>query len=129
MDNFKNRLLLFTEYSDLSSASKINRIGGKRVYHDHKFGIYYEGNCHKCISVGVIQIFLFLFRRNNFHQEEKNIVDYLKESIKSSEYKFRSTNIICNTFNLPEERVRNICNRSKKIRRNEKKEDTWTLKK
>ena len=83
------------------------------------------------VSAGVaIQIINFVSKYINFYHEEKIIVDFLKESIKSSKYPkgFRSTIIICNAVNLPEERVRYICNRSKKIRRNEKEKESWTLK-
>lgn len=83
------------------------------------------------VSAGVaIQIINFVSKYINFYQEEKIIVDFLKESIKSpkSPKGFRSTIIICNAVNLPEERVRYICSRSKKIRRNEKEKESWTLK-
>jgi len=80
------------------------------------------------VSAGVaIQIINFVSKYINFYQEEKIIVDFLKESIKSSKYTFRSIIIICNAVNLPEERVRYICSRSKKIRRNEKEKESWTL--
>lgn len=81
------------------------------------------------VSAGVaIQIINSVSKYINFYQEEKIIVDFLKKSIKSTDWTFRSTIIICNAVNLPEERVRYICNRSKKIRRNELKRETWTLK-
>ena len=81
------------------------------------------------VSAGVaIQIITIASKYFNFYQEEKIIVDFLKESVKSSKYTFRSTIIICNAVNLPEERVRYICHRSKKIRRNVKEKESWTLK-
>ena len=81
------------------------------------------------VSAGVaIQIINIASKYINFYLEEKIIVDFLKESVKSSKYTFRSTIIICNAVNLPEERVRYICHRSKKIRRNEKEKESWTLK-
>ena len=81
------------------------------------------------VSAGVaIQIINIVSKYINFHQEEKIIVNFLKEAIKEYHKGFRSTIIICNAVNLPEERVRYICNRSKKIRRNEKEKESWTLK-
>ncbi len=81
------------------------------------------------VSAGVaIQIINFVSKCIDFYHEEEIIVDFLKESIKKYPKGFRSTIIICNAVNLPEERVRYICNRSKKIRRNERKRETWKLK-
>ena len=81
------------------------------------------------VSAGLgIQIINILSTKYNFYRESKNIVDFLETSKNSTDFNFRSTTIICNAVNLPEERVRYICNRSKKIQRNETVKETWRLK-
>jgi hypothetical protein len=82
------------------------------------------------VSAGVaIQVVNLASKKFNFRQEEKAIVDFLKKSSKSSRYTpVSSTIIICNAVNLPEERVRYICNRSKEIQRTEQENESWTLK-
>ncbi|MCK4732199.1 MAG: hypothetical protein KAT65_07040 [Methanophagales archaeon] len=82
------------------------------------------------VSAGVaIQVVNIASKKFNFRQEEKAIVDFLKKSSKSSRYTpVSSTIIICNAVNLPEERVRYICNRSKEIQRTEQENESWTLK-
>ena len=82
------------------------------------------------VSAGVaIQVVNLASKKFNFRQEEKAIVDFLKKSSRSSRYTpVSSTIIICNAVNLPEERVRYICNRSKEIQRTEQENESWTLK-
>jgi len=60
-----------------------------------------------------------------FIRDEKRIVKFFNEKIMNDE--FRNTYRIASEVNLTEDRVRYICSNSKEIKRNEKKDEVWSL--
>jgi len=93
------------------------------------WGYVIEGIIIGVSAAGAIQLINFVASICNFSREEKKIIDFLKKENVTSGENFRSTIIISNGVNLPYERIRYICARSKKIRRNAKEKESWTLKK
>jgi hypothetical protein len=61
-----------------------------------------------------------------FCRDEKRILKFFKDH-ENDDYEFRKTFRIASEVNLTENRVIYICSNSEKIKRNEKKEETWEL--
>ena len=59
--------------------------------------------------------------------DTNKIISYLQESLKTTDYKFRSNHAITSDTNLSEERVRNLCSKSKAIKRNTSEKESWQL--
>jgi len=59
--------------------------------------------------------------------DTNKIIKYLTGSLKTTEHTFRSNHAISSGTNLSEERVRNLCSKSKTIKRNTNKKESWQL--
>lgn len=57
----------------------------------------------------------------------QSILKFLRNSKESTEFSFRSNYAIASATNLSEDRVRKLCSKSKKIKRNEKEKESWKL--
>lgn len=56
-----------------------------------------------------------------FKSEEKRIIAFLEVTKNETDKLFRTTHRISSEFNITEEKVRTVCAKSKKIRRNQEK--------
>ena len=55
------------------------------------------------------------------------IIKYLQYSGESKSYRYRSSQAISSETDISEERVRNLCSRSKKIKRSSRDKESWRL--
>ncbi len=58
---------------------------------------------------------------------ENKIIEFLEKSQKEYGYEYRTTHAISSEINISEEKIRNLCNKSKRIKRNQKEKETWRL--
>ena len=63
----------------------------------------------------------------NEHRDSQAIYNFLLTSKEGTNFSFRSTEAISSHTRLSEERVADLCSKHKKIRRNEKEKQSWTL--
>jgi hypothetical protein len=75
--------------------------------------------------VGVL--ILGIFGLLKFKRDEKIVTKFLKNSGVETSHTFRTTHAISSATNLSEERIRNVCSKSSKIRRNQKEKGSWKL--
>ena len=75
--------------------------------------------------VGVL--ILGLFGLLKFKRDEKIVTEFLKNSGVDNSHTFKTTNAISSDTNLSKERIRNVCSKSSKIRRNQKEKGSWKL--
>jgi len=61
------------------------------------------------------------------HRDSKKIYKFLLASKLNTDFTFRTTHAIASKCNLTEDRVEALCASHKKIRRNEKEKQSWTL--
>ena len=59
--------------------------------------------------------------------DTSTIISFLKNSVKTTDNTFRSSHAISSETNLSEERVRNLCSKSKLIKRNTNERESWQL--
>ena len=80
------------------------------------------------LLVTLIAAFVFsVINIIRFKVYESKIVDYLLKSRRDTPHSFRSTNAISSDINLSEDRIRKVCGKSKKVRRNQKSKESWCL--
>jgi len=60
-------------------------------------------------------------------KETKEIINFLKDSGLKTKYKFRTNHAISSHINFTEERVRELCSKSKNIKRNTNAKESWRL--
>ncbi len=77
-------------------------------------------------GIAVIIIIGFVKMVKNKSDTNK-IISFLQTSLNTTGYTFRSNHAISSDTNLPEERVRNLCSKSKKIKRNTNEKESWQL--
>lgn len=75
----------------------------------------------------VVSLCLCFIRFLRNVKDTKKIINYLKNSKEKTGYSFRSNHAIASDTHLTEERVRTLCSRSKKVKRNEKEKESWKL--
>lgn len=81
-----------------------------------------------CTIIGAAFI-IFIIKKIIDVIDTKSIINFLKSSEKDSTFTFRSTHSISSKSNISEERVRELCSKSKKISRNTQSKESWSLKK
>ena len=59
--------------------------------------------------------------------DTNKIIAFLQTSSNSTDYTFRSNHAIAAETNLSEEKVRNLCSKSKAIKRNTNEKESWQL--
>ena len=75
--------------------------------------------------IGALLLWFISFIR--LKADESKIVKFLMKSQKETQHTLRSTNAISSDLNLSEDRLRKICSKSKKVRRNQKDKESWCL--
>lgn len=72
-------------------------------------------------------IWLISWLRSN--NDTKKIISYMEESREKTSHVFKSTHAISSAINISEEKVRKICSKNTKIKRNEKEKEkeSWRL--
>lgn len=75
--------------------------------------------------IGVL--ILGLFGWIKFKRDEKIVTDFLKKSGVETNHTFRSTHAISSATNLSEERIRKVCSKCSRIRKNQKEKESWKL--
>lgn len=80
------------------------------------------------VIVALIVAFIFwVIRHFKFKHDEKTLINFLGESKRETSHTFRTTHAISSATNLSEERIRKVCNKSKKITRNQREKESWKL--
>lgn len=79
------------------------------------------------VSSLVVALLYWLVKAFRDWKDTKAIIAFLEESKSSTHFTFRSNHAIASAINLGEERVRKLCSRSRKIRRNKKEKESWRL--
>ena len=59
--------------------------------------------------------------------DTNKIISFLEASANDTDFTYRSNYAISSETNLSEERVRKLCSKSKKIKRNTKEKESWRL--
>lgn len=62
-----------------------------------------------------------------FKRDEEIVTKFLKNSGVNNSHTFKTTNAISSATNLSKERIRNVCSKSSRIRRNQKEKGLWKL--
>lgn len=74
----------------------------------------------------IVGVKTFLHKLMKFKMDESAIVRFFEGS--SDDYTFRSTEAICAGTDIPMGRITVVCLKSKLIKRNAKKKESWCLK-
>jgi hypothetical protein len=72
-------------------------------------------------------LILGIFGWLKFKRDEKVVTRFLKNSGVETDHIFRKTHAISSATNLSQERIRKVCSKSSKIRRNQKEKESWKL--
>jgi len=75
------------------------------------------------IGVLILGIFGWL----KFKRDEKVVAKFLKNSGVETSHTFRTTHAISSATNLSQERIRKVCSKSCKIKRNQKEKESWKI--
>ncbi len=78
-------------------------------------------------SALVVAILLGVFKVISDKRDTNTIIAFLKDSEAATEDRFRSNHAIASDTNLSEERVRKLCSKTNRIRRNPKEKESWCL--
>ncbi len=79
------------------------------------------------VSGLIVAILLGAWKVAHDRRDTNKIVTFLKNSEATTENTFRSNHAISSNTNLSEERVRKLCSKSNKIKRNTKEKESWRL--
>ena len=82
---------------------------------------------HGVLATIIGVIILGVFGWLKFKRDEKIVTRFLKSAKVEPGHAFRSTRAISSAINLSHERIKKVCSKSQKIKRNEKEEDSWRL--
>ena len=138
-ENFKNSINTILDNFDLYIDSELNNYSNELKEKESKISklaIEVEkrqnnttNNFFLNLIAGLFSVFiLWLIRFTKKKIDEIKTVNFLKKSSGSTSYKFRSTHFLASHLNMTENKIRQICNSSRKISRNSKKKETWKLK-
>jgi hypothetical protein len=72
-------------------------------------------------------LILGIFGLLKYKRDEKIVTRFLENSGIETSHTFRTTHAISSATNLSERRIRNVCNKSSRIRRNKKEKGSWEL--
>lgn len=86
-----------------------------------------NGIVQSVIAALILTGIAFLYKRQQFRNDEAKILNFLNESSETTDHTFRSIEAITSETNLSEERVKTICDTSSKITRNKKEKESWRL--
>lgn len=82
------------------------------------------------IGIGVavvVSILGWLYKLVMFKKDEKSILEFLKQSQNNTDHNYRSSEAIASHTNLTIERASKVCSKSKKVHRNTKEKESWSL--
>lgn len=75
--------------------------------------------------IGVIILGVFGWLK--FKRDEKIVTEFLKKAEVETGHAFRSTHAISSAIDLSHERIKKVCSKSPKIKRDEKEKESWKL--
>ena len=79
------------------------------------------------IIVVIAGALVWLFKWFQDKRDRDKIYKFLRRSAKERGWVFRTTHAISSGTKIPENRVSKLCNRDKRIKRNEKEKESWRL--
>lgn len=84
------------------------------------------------IVQGVLAIFigafiLGIFGWLKFRRDEKIVTEFLKKSGVETQHDLRTTRAISSATTLSEKRIRKVCSKSSRVRRDHKEKGSWIL--
>ena len=79
------------------------------------------------VSTLVVAILLGIWKVFRDKKDTGKIVFFLRNSKATTDNTFRSNHAISSGTNISEERVRNLCSKCEKIKRNELEKESWRL--
>lgn len=75
----------------------------------------------------LIPAILFVAKKLENKWRTNKIINFLTESIQTTTYNFRSTHVISVNTNIPTNDIRDLCSKSKRVKRNTLKKEIWRL--
>jgi hypothetical protein len=79
------------------------------------------------IIVAIAGALAWLFKWLQDRRDKDKIYKFLRRSAKERGWVFRTTHAISSITKIPEHRVSKLCNRDKRIKRNDKEKESWRL--
>ncbi len=79
------------------------------------------------IIVAIAGALAWLFKWLQDKRDKDKIYKFLRRSAKERGWVFRTTHAISSGTKIPGNRVSKLCNRDKRIKRNEKEKESWRL--
>ena len=75
----------------------------------------------------IVGLILWILKISNDRSDSKKIYEFLLNSAATTDYTFRSTQVISSDTKIAESRVEELCIKHPKIKRNEKEKQSWRL--
>jgi len=79
------------------------------------------------IVVAIAGTLVWLFKWFQNRRDRDKIYKFLRRSTKERGWAFRTTHAISSATKIPGNRISKLCNRDKRIKRNEKEKESWRL--
>ncbi len=79
------------------------------------------------IIVAIAGALVWVFKWFQDKRDRDKIYKFLRRSAKERGWAFRTTQSISSATKIPGNRVSKLCNRDKRIKRNEKEKESWRL--
>lgn len=79
------------------------------------------------IVVAIAGALAWLFKWSQDKRDRDKIYKFLRRSAKERGWAFRTTHAISSATKIQENRVSKLCNRDKRIKRNDKEKESWRL--
>jgi len=75
----------------------------------------------------LVAVLIGMWKISRAKKDTNKIVNFLRGSANTTEYIFRTTHRISSETNLPEDKIRKLCSKSRLIIRNQKEKESWRL--
>jgi len=72
-------------------------------------------------------LILGIFGWLQFRRDEKIVTEFLKKSGVETSHTYRTTHAISSVTNLSKKRIRKVCSKSPRIKRNKKEKESWKI--
>ncbi len=79
------------------------------------------------VSGVIVVVLLGIWKVIHDQKDTDKIITFLNNSEATTDNTFRSNHAISSDTNLSEDRVRKLCSKSRKIKRNTKEKESWRL--
>ena len=79
------------------------------------------------INAAIIGLFVWVAKLLRDNRDNKKIYEFMRRSLRETKFPFRATEAISSATRIPEDRVAKLCIKHKKIKRNQKKKQSWQL--